>query len=598
MVTRAETFYRSKVKSYSLLVKKSIWLSQTISRIRLLTFIFTAALLIWFAQTGNYSGICISLLTGIIVFLILIRYHSKVLNEKKYREAVLRINSDELKVLDGNFSSFDGGNEFIDPDHPFSYDLDVFGDGSLFQYLNRTVTNHGREALADKLLNPLLQTDKIIGYQQAIAELSDKTEWRQDFQATGMIYNDNKYDKDRIIEWLNLPPLFCNSLYGAILILVPTLTAVMILLSAMCYISGLFFMLYMMLPIGIVGIYSGRINRRHQHVSKTSQMLLKYSLLIRKAESLEVSSSSLIALKKKLLHQHDSASQQLRLLSKILAAIDTRLNPLAGILLNVLMLWDIFQMRRLEKWQQVNKLSLPGWFDAFAEFDWLISFAGYYYNNPDFCFPDINDKANRIEAEQMGHPLIHSSIRVTNPVLIRKGQFIILTGANMAGKSTYLRTIGANMILAMCGAPVCAKSFRFQPVNVFTSIHTSDSLAKNESYFYSELKRLKRIIDELQKGSELFIFLDEILKGTNSRDKHAGSEALLKQMIGLKASGIIATHDVSLASLQNAFPHHIITRCFEGGIDGDQLRFSYKLGDGISKNMNATLLMREMGITV
>ena len=133
MVTQAETFYRSKVKSYSLLVKKSIRLSQTISRIRLLTFIFTAALLIWFAQTGNYNGIFISLLTGIIVFLILIRYHSKVLNEKKYREAVLRINSDELKVLDGNFSSFDGGNEFIDPDHPFSYDLDVFGDGSLFQ---------------------------------------------------------------------------------------------------------------------------------------------------------------------------------------------------------------------------------------------------------------------------------------------------------------------------------------------------------------------------------------------------------------------------------------------------------------------------------
>lgn len=598
MISTAESYYNERAGIYSLLLNKSIKLSKRISRIRLLTFVFTAFLIIYFAQSGHFALIFISLLSGTIIFIALVRYHSKVLSDKKYREAVLKINEDEIKALNGNFSSFDGGNVFLDPAHPFSYDLDVFGDGSLFQFLNRTVTIPGRVALSELLKMPHLQTERIISSQEAIAELLENTNWRQDFQATGIIYEEKETDKDRILEWLRLEPLFSHSLFRVFLIIVPPITLGLVLLTLSGFISGMHFLLYLTLPFGILGIYAGKINRRHNHVSKTAELLLKYALLIKKIEILPVKSSLLVSLKRKIFDESHSASQQLHLLSRIVMALDTRLNWLIGIILNGLLLWDIIQMRRLEKWQRQNRQNLRDWLDAIAECDALISFANFRYNNPGFCTPEVENGNFEIEAVEVGHPLIAGKARVNNPVNIKNGQFLIVTGANMAGKSTYLRTIGMNLILAMCGAPVCANLFRFKPVRIYTSIHTSDSLAKNESYFYSELKRLKMIIDELQSGSELFIILDEILRGTNSKDKHAGSEALLKQLIRLKTSGIIATHDVDLGRLQETFPEQIVNRCFEGGIDGDRLDFSYQLKEGISKNMNATILMREMGITV
>ena len=333
-------------------------------------------------------------------------------------------------------------------------------------------------------------------------------------------------------------------------------------------------------------------------VSKTSEMLNKYAYLLKKIESLVEASVRLAELKQNLVKGDLSASRSLKSLSSILTALDNRMNFVSWTLFNGLVLWDILQMRRLENWQSLHKDEIGKWFETIAEIDTLICFANFNYNHPDAHFPEIFTTENQIIAENLGHPLIIRDVRVNNPLEIRHRQFLIITGANMAGKSTYLRTVGINLILGMCGAPVCATKFSFKPMEIYTSIRTSDSLQKNESYFYSELKRLKTIIDELKTGKELFIILDEILKGTNSKDKHAGSEALLKQFISYNASGIVATHDVALGILQESFPDHILNRCFEVDIDGDRLTFDYKLKDGVSKNMNATLLMREMGITV
>jgi len=255
-------------------------------------------------------------------------------------------------------------------------------------------------------------------------------------------------------------------------------------------------------------------------------------------------------------------------------------------------------MLRLEHWQTKHNDKLENWFDVIAETEVLSSLANFSYNNPDAEFPRLQDSDNIFKAEKLGHPLISKTDRVDNEVEIKSKGFSIITGANMAGKSTYLRTVGINLILGMIGAPVCGKGVTLNPIRLYTSIRTDDSLQKNESYFYSELKRLKAIIDELKRGTKLFIILDEILRGTNSKDKHAGSEALLKQLIDLKTAGIIATHDVALGILEKSFPDHIRNSCFEVDIDGSELSFDYKLRDGVSKNMNATILMREMGITV
>ena len=262
------------------------------------------------------------------------------------------------------------------------------------------------------------------------------------------------------------------------------------------------------------------------------------------------------------------------------------------------MLSDILQMRRLEYWQNKHKKEMKKWFEVVEEFDSLNSFSNFYFNNKYASFPVFQKEEFSIKAENLGHPLINLSKRVNNSIQINPGEFIVITGANMAGKSTFLRTIVVNMILAMCGAPVCAEKFSFKPIQIFTSIRTSDSLHKNESYFYSELKRLKRIIEALKSNTRLFVVLDEILKGTNSKDKHKGSEALIKQFISLNTSGIVATHDVALGKLEESFPVNIKNKSFEVDINKDQLSFNYKLRDGVSKNMNATILMKEMGITV
>ncbi len=333
-------------------------------------------------------------------------------------------------------------------------------------------------------------------------------------------------------------------------------------------------------------------------VSKTSEMLTKYAFLLKQIESLRPASAKLAELKNNIVKADLSASKSLRSLSSILTALDNRMNFVSWTLFNGLVLWDILQMRRLENWQKIHQDEIAKWFETIAEIDMLICFSNFHYNHPDAHFPVIFSDKKTIQAENLGHPLILRQVRVDNPFEINHRQFLIVTGANMAGKSTYLRTVGVNLILGMCGAPVCATKFSFKPVEIYTSIRTSDSLQKNESYFYSELKRLKAIIDELKSGKELFIILDEILKGTNSKDKHAGSEALLKQLIRYNAIGIVATHDVALGILQESFPDNILNRCFEVDIDGDRLTFDYKLREGVSKNMNATLLMREMGITV
>ncbi len=254
-------------------------------------------------------------------------------------------------------------------------------------------------------------------------------------------------------------------------------------------------------------------------------------------------------------------------------------------------------MRKIEKWKNKHKDNFLKWIDVIGEFDAFISLALYSYNHPDYSFPEINDKGFAIAAENVGHPLINKNKLVTNNYKIENLPKVdLLTGANMAGKSTFLRTIGVNLVLGMIGAPVCASTFRFTPVLLFTSLRTNDSLQENESFFYAELKRLRLLIQHYENNKPVFFLLDEILKGTNSKDQHAGSEALIKKIIKLKGVGIIATHDVELSKLQNEFPGEVENLCFEITINDDKLNFDYKIKSGVCRTMNASFLMKKMEI--
>jgi len=268
-----------------------------------------------------------------------------------------------------------------------------------------------------------------------------------------------------------------------------------------------------------------------------------------------------------------------------------------GFFINWLFLWDLQSIIKLERWKKQNMNSVETWFNALAEADVLQSLGNYSFNNQEFIMPNISQEVAVFNAKDIGHPLINKSTRVDNNLIFNGyGKFVIVTGANMAGKSTFLRTVGVNLVLAMKGVPVCAKEMTFSPIEIFSSMRTNDSLKGNKSYFFSELSRLKKIIDKLEKGDNLFIILDEILKGTNSLDKKKGSKAFLKKLINYKCKGLIATHDLALGELENEFPDNIKNICFEVITKDKDIEFDYKLYDGITQNLNASFLMKKMGI--
>jgi DNA mismatch repair ATPase MutS len=294
--------------------------------------------------------------------------------------------------------------------------------------------------------------------------------------------------------------------------------------------------------------------------------------------------------------QAQEADQKVTQLASLLSAFDARMNIMTNLVVNSLLLYDLQCVYRLERWKEENAVSLPAWLDAIRQTEALCSLGTFSFNHSGFAFPDINSD-QQLSATAMGHPLLDEKERISNDVhLDRQQSIMIITGANMAGKSTFLRSLGVNVVLALTGAPVCADRFDCPMIEVRSGMRTADSLKENQSYFYAELYRLKSIMDELRKGTPLLILLDEILKGTNSTDKHAGSIALVKQLAEQPCLTLIATHDLGLGELEKVYPGRVANYCFEANIENDQLSFDYKLKRGIARKMNATFLMKKMGI--
>ncbi len=534
------------------------------------------------------------------LFVWLIQHSAHISQKLSFHRQMVSINKKEIKALAWKYDQFDNGEEFFNPEHYHQYDLDIFGEGSMYQYLNRTCTQGGKQAMAAYLSQPELDHNEIISRQLATVELAPLLDWRQKFQATGTIENEEANDKLKISEWMERDVFFMKKkMLGVFIYLVPILSLLMLALLILDYITGSMFILYLAVPFTIIGVYLKQINHEQKLVSRTWQVLRKYASLLEQIESADFRSKRLGMFQYELKNEKGSASGKVGQLSKIIKGLDNRNNMLVGIILDGLFLWDLHFMIKLEKWRTENKNNFERWIHILSEFDALSSFGNFAYNNPLYVYPDVEPNIIGIKANEIGHPLLASQQRVNNDFEITQNPaFIIITGANMAGKSTFLRTIGINMVLGMAGAPVCANRFSFAPTEVYTSMRTTDSLQKNESYFFAELSRLKIMIDKLKSGTKLFIILDEVLKGTNSKDKAMGSKALVKQLITMKTTGIIATHDVSLGTLINEFPENVRNNRFEVEMVNDELEFDYKLKEGISQNLNATFLMQKMGITI
>lgn len=512
---------------------------------------------------------------------------------------LIDINKKEICSLNNDNSIFDPGTEFVDHDHPYTHDLDIFGVNSLFQCINRTATIFGKNRLAEYFKNAYGFKDEILERQAAISELSDDITFRQQIQLIFYGQKIDEGDRTEWNEWLQSCAILRHPLLlKTLIITLPVITISSIILSSLDIIVYQVPVILVLIQFFFVTIYSRMTLKVHTAITTRFLILEKYSQCLELIEKKKFKSLNLQELKTGLITTGAKPpSKVIKSLAQLMNMMDTNLNILASAVMNGLFMFNLHLLLAVEKWKTEHRELIPQWFEVIAEVDALASLANFAYNNPDYTYPTPFYEKFVLKAENIGHPLIPKQSCVTNRVHIKGwNQFCIITGANMSGKSTFLRTIGSNYILAMMGAPVFADELLFYPIEIHSSIRTSDSLAKNESYFYAELKRLKEIIGELEKGHQKLILLDEILKGTNSADKQTGSIALIRQLLRYKLAGMFATHDLALGELKNHYPQSINNLCFEIEIVDDKMKIDYILRDGICKNLNATFLMKNMGI--
>ncbi len=570
-----------------------------ISMLRVILFIAGIAGIIVFFHSAGWI-LTASICCTFIPFLILVKVHNRLFYRKSWLEIRLELNRKELAGLDNDYSGFDEGSEFLDSEHPYSYDLDLFGRKSLFQAINRTCTQIGKQTLAAWMKRHLSSKEEIEVRQACISDLSKRERFRETFQIIGTINKGKPTDEEDIRRWSQSPTRLSESIWVKIAIYgVPGIN-LLLLVGGLLGITnwqwfGLSFMTFLIISFTVVK----RATLIQQSYGDKLKTLNAYAKLIALAKNEGWDAPALNELMARLDINGKSPAAALKKLSKELDRLDLRNNQFLYVILEGTVFFQLQQIVRIERWKKQYGKYVMNWLESVGQLDALCSLATFAYNHPNYTYPEISKAPFEFIAKDMGHPLMPEKQCVKNDGTIpKRPYFLIITGANMAGKSTYLRTIGVNYLLACMGVPVCCSSLRLYPAELITSLRTTDSLSENESYFFAELKRLKRIIDMLNEGRTLFIILDEILKGTNSTDKQKGSFDLIKQFMTLRANGIIATHDLLLGNLAESYPENIRNYCFEADITGNELTFSYKLREGIAQNMNACFLMKKMGITI
>lgn len=526
-----------------------------------------------------------------VIFMYLILRHGKLQYKSSFNKALFEINKTELTVLHGDFSMLDQGDEFIDQSHFYSYDIDLFGKRSFFQYSNRTVTQEGKTTFANYLTKN--EISNIKEKQQGIKELSEKPKWRQQFSALASLVK-VEFSAKEIVGWVHDYKAVFPRFLAILPLIFSLISGLLIGLAVFQIIPFIIVILWLFLGLGISGAYLKKVNVLYTYSSKTKETFKQYNKLLNEIETTSFKSQILIEKQQEIQSETRKASTIFAEFSKVLDALDQRNNLVIAFVGNGFLLWDLQQVYKIEKWIERYKSKVENWFEVISFFDAQNSLANFSFNHPSYVFPIIEKNNNVISAKNLGHFLLKDTVRINNDFKIENQQFFIITGANMAGKSTFLRTVSMSIVMANMGLPVCAEEFNYSPIKLITSMRTTDSLADDESYFFSELKRLKFIVDEIV-NEDYFIILDEILKGTNSTDKAIGSKKFVQKLVASNSTGIIATHDLSLCEIENELTA-IENYYFDAEIINDQLNFDYKLKEGVCKNMNASFLLKKMKI--
>ncbi len=595
--TTAAEFYKERV---AILSKELAHLKKASSRIawiRLCVFIATAFAIYQLWGSGVVLLLCIAL-AGIAAFLFLLSLNTDNKKKQANMERLIYLNKEEIEILNHNYLHRETGEHFNIPTHAYANDLDIFGKASLYQYINRTTSEQGKQLLATHLL-AAQPTAFIVQQQEAVKELATKPVWLQQFSAYGLSNIVTQATQKRINHWLQEKQTsftwrgwqWLANIYTAI-----TLTSFVLYITDVIPSNAFYLLTFIYFLFSFY--QSKKIHATYLLLSKVVDEVATLWQQLDWLEKEPFENKYFNELKQGIQpNQQTSAATEILALKKILDRFDARLNVFAFYFLNSFLLWDTRQMLALIDWKKRNAGYVNKWFDAIAATEVTISLATLHYNQPMFCFPDISNQHFVFEGKAIGHLLIPAAKRVSNSfILVGTGKTALVTGSNMGGKSTFLRSVGVNTVLALMGSPVCAERFTISNIELMSSMRIADNLAESTSTFYAELKKLQTIIEAVKENRKVFILLDEILRGTNSLDRHTGSKALIKQLIQQHAVAIIATHDVELANMESNFPQAISNYHFDVQVANDELYFDYKLKDGICQSLNASILMRKIGI--
>ena len=590
MFENPSLFYQSEKEKYQVTLDKVSGQLKVIAMLRFSVFLATVFCIYFFL--GNAKAMFFSGILGSCIFTFFLLKYLKLKREKQELELLIGLNQTEINALNGNYSDLETGEEFLDASHFFSFDIDLFGKSSFFQFVNRTATAAGKKQLAKWFSDNTIEA--IEDKQKSIQELSKKPQWRQKFTVLALLVPAETSSKETH-SWLQN---YVSFLPSKLNFFTPVFSIVSVAIMFGMYFQILAFghlLVWFFIGLGISGSYLKKVNNLSLQASKAKNLFQQYHPLIAQIEGCDFIENTNLLQAKKFFSKDKKASEIVKIFSKLLDALDQRNNILIAIVGNGLFLMDLKNALKIEQWIANYGLKSEEWFDAVAYFDAQNSLANFAFNHPTYAFPVlVKDSSAIVNATEIAHPLISSAKRIPSDCKINAQQFFIVTGANMAGKSTFLRTLSLSIVMANVGLPVCASRMEYKPTKLITSMRTSDSLTQESSYFFSELTRLKFIVEALKTDS-YFIVLDEILKGTNSVDKAVGSQKFVEKLIHLKATGIIATHDLSLCEIENDYTN-IQNYYLDAEIVNDELYFDYKLKKGICKNRNASFLLKKMEI--
>lgn len=594
-MNNSEKFYKENIDKGNLKeeeLKKKISIFSVSRLILVILAIFTTYMLY---KANKPVEIFIELIIYLALFLLIAYFHNKKIEEKRKNDIFIQINEDGLKRLNGTWREFkDTGSEYLNEKHGFVDDLDIFGKSSLFQWINATKTKFGRKALSDMLkINKLPTREEINKKQKGVSELASKVEWRQKLIIESTFNKGGKTDVDELLKWAKEKKQIGSSLKFVPYFFI-ALTIVSMFLVVVKKIPFTYLILVFMLNYLVVKVLTKPLNEVIQLFHKHKNDIEAYGNILKLIDEEDFESDILKELKLKLKNSNINCSKEIKALKELVDWLGDSSSNAYYLIINVIMLSDTFILRNLEEWRQRNGIYLEEWLKTMGEFEALASIANISYDFNNWSYPNILD-SSEVYGENIGHPMLGAKAKSNNFNLNGKEKVALITGSNMSGKSTFLRTIGVNLVLAYIGAPTYSDEFNCGIFSIYTCMRTKDNLEESISSFYAEILRIKNVIEASKHGEKVLFLLDEIFKGTNSMDRHEGAKVLINQLVTLGGIGLVSTHDLELCDLEKS-KDWLVNYNFQEYYEQGKIKFDYKLRTGRSTTQNAIHLMKLAGI--